>query len=166
MRSGAAGSTRIASSPAIRISCRRRRANSLPSMPVSAFMSVQLLAVARAKRAVAVQQQHGYAHELLDLGQRVLVVLVAVFLWGRRSQPRQVRQRLAALRRQWRFAAGCQAEAAQEATAPVEQRAAALQQRSLAARQQQLEAELAVRQRPGAGLAELLQHAAAGDRRQ
>src|SRR5690606_16367928 len=102
MRSGAAGSTRIASSPAMRLNWRRRRANSLPSIPVSGFIpvlgpSMQLLAMPRTERAVAMQQQRRDAHELLDLGQRAFILFVAVVLRNRGREPGKVRQRLPAL---------------------------------------------------------------------
>ena len=38
--------------------------------------------MARRQHAVAVQQQHGHAHEFLDLGQRVLVVEVGAGIVG------------------------------------------------------------------------------------
>src|SRR5690606_40430947 len=127
MRSGAAGSTRIASSPAMRINWRRLRACSLLSIPAIGFIdSIELLAMARRQDAVAVQQQRRDAHELLDLGQGVLVVLVAFFLRHRRGQPGEVGERFAALLGQRRVLARGQAEAAEETAAPFEQRTAAL----------------------------------------
>src|SRR5688572_27615715 len=131
MRSGAAGSTRIASLPAMRMSCLRRRAcadtgsdNGRCSFEPAA-MSVELLAVARREHAVAVQQQHRDADEFLDLRERVLVVVVAVVLRGRGGQLRQVAQGFLAFLRQRRRRAGGQAEGAEEATTPVEEGAAA-----------------------------------------
>src|SRR5690606_4012924 len=122
MRSGAAGRTRMASSPAMRINWRRLRAYSLLSIPAIGFIdSIELLAVTRCQDAVAVQQQHRDAHELLDLGQRVLVVLVAFFLRHRRGEPGQVGERFAALPGERRILACGQAESTQEAAAPLEQ---------------------------------------------
>src|SRR6478672_707558 len=174
MRSGADGSTRIASSPAMRISWRRRRANSFASMPVCTFIaaararagsssmdnlpgSVELLAMARREHAVAVQQQRRHAHELLDLGQRILVLVVAFILRTRRGEPGDVGERLAAFLRQRRFGAGRKAESAEEAAAPVEQRAAAFAQRRVGARQQQLEAEVAILELRHAGFAQAIE---------
>ena len=60
------------------------------------------------------------------------------------GEPGEVGQRFAAFLRQRRRVARGQAEAAEEAAAPVEQRAAALAQRCVGVGQQQLEAETAV----------------------
>src|SRR3546814_10820451 len=79
----------------------------------------------RAQRAVAMQEQRRHAHELLDLGERLLVLLVAVVLRRGGGEPGDVGQRLAAFVRQRRVLAGGQAERAEEATAPFDQRAAA-----------------------------------------
>src|SRR3546814_2947818 len=76
----------------------------------------------RAQRAVAMQEQRRHAHELLDLGERLLVLLVAVVLRRGGGEPGDVGQRLAAFVRQRRVLAGGQAERAEEATAPFEQR--------------------------------------------
>lgn len=87
-------------------------------------MSVQAAAVARPEHAVAVQQQHRDADELLQLRQRrfVLIFVLVDVLHAGTGQPGQVLQGLAALLRQWRAGTGGQAEAAQETTALVEQR--------------------------------------------
>ena len=116
------------------------------------------------EHAVAVQQQHRDADELLDLDQRVLVVLVAVVLRRRGGEPGDVGQRFAAFLRQRRRLAGGQAETAEEAAAPVEQGAAAARQRRIGVGQQQFETEAAVLELAGAGLAQLVQRAVRRDR--
>src|SRR3546814_3906365 len=77
----------------MRISCLRRRACWVRGITVllaivvrivgfepAARRSVEVLAMPRAQRAVAMQEQRRHAHELLDLGERLLVLLVAVVL--------------------------------------------------------------------------------------
>src|SRR5690606_40619094 len=117
----------MASSPAMRMSWRRRRANSATGMPVTLRMSVEAAAVARTEHAVAMQQQGGHAHEFLQFRERgfVLLVLVDVLHPGP-GQLAEVLQGLAALLRQRRLGPGGQAEGAEEAAAPVEQRLRAL----------------------------------------
>src|SRR4249919_4332384 len=149
MRSGAAGSTRIASSPAMRISCLRRRTYADVGSERgrgAAGMSVELAAVAGREHAVAVQQQDRDAHEFFDLRQRVFVFLVAVVLGGGRGEPGQVVQGLGTLFRQRRVGAGREPERAEEAAAPVEQRTAALAEGGIAFGKQQLEGETAIAQ--------------------
>src|SRR5690606_39889367 len=113
----------MASSPARRMSWRRRRRYSAADMPVAARgMSVQALPVARAEHAVAMQQQGGHPREFLQLrqGRFVLVVLIDV-LHLRARQPGQVLQDLVALVRQRRAGACGQAETTEETVAPVAQ---------------------------------------------
>src|SRR3546814_2026846 len=75
----------------MRIRCLRRRACWVRGITVllaivvrivgfepAARRSVEVLAMPRAQRAVAMQEQRRHAHELLDLGERLLVLLVAV----------------------------------------------------------------------------------------
>src|SRR5690606_875448 len=162
-RCGAAGSTRMASLPAMRMSWRRRRANSATGMPVTLRMSVEAAAVARPEHAVAVQQQGRHPHELFQLGERgfVLLVLVDVLDLGA-GQLAEVLQRLAAFLRQRRVGAGGQAEGAEEAAAPVEQGLGAVAGRGLVVHQQQLEGEVAVLQLGRGALAQAVQGAAGG----
>src|SRR6476469_5479825 len=125
MRSGADGRTRIASSPAMRINCLRRRAkvdggntigfvivpgSSWSGIPMHArtrpagarLSSIELLAMARGQHAVAVQQQRGDADEFLDFRQCFLVFFVAVVLRRGSGQACEVGERLRGLLRQWR----------------------------------------------------------------
>src|SRR3546814_759346 len=120
----------------------------------------------RAQRAVAMQEQRRHAHELLDLGERLLVLLVAVVLRRGGGEPGDVGQRLAAFVRQRRVLAGGQAERAEEATAPFEQRAAALGQPGIVVGQQQREFETLVLELRGAGLGHAVERAAFDDRGQ
>src|SRR3546814_17636515 len=77
----------------MRISCLRRRACWVRGITVllaivvrivgfepAACRSVEVLAMPRAQRAVALQEQRRPAHELIDLGERLLVPPVAVVL--------------------------------------------------------------------------------------
>src|SRR3546814_19785705 len=77
----------------------------------------------RAQRAVAVQEQRRHAHELLELGERLPVLLVAVVLRRGGGEAGDVGQRLAAFVRQRRVLAGGQAERAQETAPPFDTRA-------------------------------------------
>src|SRR5690606_28456891 len=100
-------------------SWRRRRAWTVAGMPASGRSlapgsnavpaitrsSVEALAVAWPQRTVPMQQQNGHAHELLDLGQRALVLLVALLLRSGRGQLGDVRQGFATLIRQGRLCA-------------------------------------------------------------
>src|SRR5690606_37499956 len=104
--------------------------------------SIEAVAVTRGERAVAVQEQGRDAHELLDLDERGLVLLVAVVLCSGAGQAGEVGQCLRALPREPRFAARGEPERADEAPAPVEQRAAALGQRCTLVRDQQFQAEV------------------------
>src|SRR3546814_4903038 len=105
----------------MRISCLRRRACWVRGITVllaivvrivgfepAARRSVEVLAMPRAQRAVAMQEQRRHAHELLDLGERLLVLLVAVVLRRGGGEPGDVGQRLAAFVRQRRVLAGGQ----------------------------------------------------------
>src|SRR3546814_4846046 len=97
----------------MRISCLRRRACWVRGITVllaivvrivgfepAARRSVEVLAMPRAQRAVAMQEQRRHAHELLDLGERLLVLLVAVVLRRGGGEPGDVGQRLAAFDRE------------------------------------------------------------------
>ena len=92
-----------------------------------------------------------------SLHQRFLVLLVAIVLRLRGGELGEVGQRFAAVFGQRRCRARGQAEAAEESTAPVEQRAATLGQRSIGIGQQQLELETSIGQLRGAGQAQLVQ---------
>src|SRR5690606_25603295 len=118
------------------------------------------------QRAVAMQQQGRHAHELLDLGQRGLVLFVAVVLGAGGGEPGQVGQRFLALLRQPRVGARGQPEAAHEPPAPLEQRTAAQRQRGLPGRPQQLQPEVPVLELLDRGRAHPRQRGVLGRRRQ
>src|SRR3546814_14947861 len=93
----------------MRISCLRRRACWVRGITVllaivvrivgfepAACRSVEVLAMPRAQRAVAMQEQRRHAHELLALGARLLVLLVAVVLRRCGGAPGHLGPRLAA----------------------------------------------------------------------
>src|SRR5690606_21193750 len=139
----------------MRISWRRRRAWLASGIPASgrslapgsstasaiSRTSVQPSPVARSQRAVAVDQQHRHPQELLDLGQRALVLLVTVLLRTGGSEPGDIGHRLTPFLRQRRLVARGKSEAAQKSARPLEQRPGALVQRRVLAREQQLESE-------------------------
>src|SRR3546814_3353314 len=106
------------------------------------------------------QGQRRHARELLDLGGRLLVLLVAVVLRRGGGEPGDVGQRLAAFVRQRRVLAGSQTERAEEATAPFEQSAAALGQTGIVVGQQQREIETLVIEQSGAGIGHAVERAA------
>ena len=119
----------------------------------------------RGEHAVAVQQQHRHAHELLDLHQRLFIVLVAFVLWLRGGQPGEVGQGFLPLLGKLLPVAGRQAEGAEKAPAPLEQGPAALGQRRLGVGQKQgevassnrrLSASIADRAGSSAGMASVL----------
>lgn len=129
-------------------------------MPVALAMSVQAVSMTRGERAVAVQQQRGHAHEFLDLDQRVFVFVVAFVLGGGSGELGDVGERFAAFIRQRWLAPSGQAEPAEEAATPVEQRATAFDQRRLLIGDQQLEAETAIVELAGTGLAQSIERIA------
>src|SRR3546814_18043756 len=87
----------------MRISCLRRRACWVRGITVllaivvrivgfepAACRSVEVLAMPRAPREVAMQEQRRHAHELRDLGETLLVLLVALLLRRSAGDPGHV----------------------------------------------------------------------------
>src|SRR3546814_21072418 len=120
----------------MRISCLRRRACWVRGITVllaivvrivgfepAARRSVEVLTMPRAQRAVAMQEQRRHAPELLDLGELLLVLLVAVVLRRGGGEPGDVGQPLAAFVRQRRVLSRGQAQRAQGATDTLAKRA-------------------------------------------